>query len=414
MKTVLIVFGTRPEAIKMAPIVQSIKSSPYLKAITCSTGQHREMLDQVLDIFSMTPDYDLKLMQPNQDLYSITSGCLLKMREVLNAVKPDAVLVQGDTTTAFATALAAFYEKIPVGHVEAGLRTYDKYSPFPEEINRHLITPIADWHFAPTQDSVLNLENENVSSEKIFLTGNTSIDALKWVAERSDLSERFVKLIGNRKLILMTAHRRENFGKPLERIFSAVREFAETHPDFHIVYPVHRNPNVTLPAAQWLSQIPNVSLVEPLGYLDLVSLMKQAHLVLTDSGGLQEEAPTLGKPVLVLRESTERPEAVKSGTAILVGSDPKLILKRLTELSSSSSRLYRSMARAINPFGSGHAALAITRILERELGEVEGVQPPKRMAMAGFANLRRFARASSEISLFRTFSALLGFSSSTF
>ncbi len=408
MKTVLIVFGTRPEAIKMAPLVQAMQSSPYLKAITCSTGQHREMLDQVMDIFSIKPDYDLQLMQPNQDLYSITANCLTRMKEVLREVKPDAVLVQGDTTTAFAAALAAYYEKIPVGHVEAGLRTFEKYAPFPEEINRNLISPIADWHFAPTEDSVTNLENENVPFQKIFLTGNTSIDALKWVAERTELPERFVQMVGNRKLILMTAHRRENFGRPLEKIFSAVREFAEKNPDFHIVYPVHKNPNVVIPAAKQLSNLANVSLVEPLSYLELVSLMKEAHLVLTDSGGLQEEAPTLGKPVLVLRESTERPEAVKSGTAILVGSDPKLIVERLTELSSSKSKLYRSMARATNPFGNGDAASSIIRVLEHELGEVPRIVPRKNYVSAQLTNLRRLTKLAGGASFIRVFSALLG------
>lgn len=366
-KRVLIVFGTRPEAIKMAPVVQAVAASAKLTAIPCATAQHRAMLDQVLEFFEIRPDYDLNLMQANQDLFHITTGCLGGMKGVYEKAKPDVVLVQGDTTTTMASALAAFYARIPIGHVEAGLRTWQKYAPYPEEMNRRLVTPLADFHFAPTEDAVKNLRAEGIPPEIIFNTGNTSIDALLWATRRELHAEKLAALYRGRKLVLMTAHRRENFGEPLKAIFAAVREFARRHPDYHVVYPVHPNPNVKGPAEATLSGIPNVSLIPPVSYNELVHLMRECVLVLTDSGGLQEEAPTLGKPVLVLRETTERPEAVRAGCAKLVGHDGALILSQLEALTAPQSVEYEAMARAQNPFGDGTAAQQIVRHLEASL-----------------------------------------------
>jgi len=366
-KKVAIVFGTRPEAIKMAPVVKAVEASGRLQPIRIATAQHRGLLDQVLEYFGIKPDHDLNLMQANQDLFHVTAACLNGMKGVLQETRPDVVLVQGDTTTTLAAAMAAFYLKIPVGHVEAGLRTYDKYSPFPEEMNRKMTGAIADFHFAPTEQSVDNLRREAIPDEKIHLTGNTAIDALLWASRRAVPLPALRTLYEGRRLILMTAHRRENFGTPLQNIFRAVREFAARNSDCHVIYPVHPNPNVKGPAEEALGGLDNVSLVPPVGYSELVYLMTECTLVLTDSGGLQEEAPTLGKPVLVLRETTERPEAVAAGCARLVGHDTAAILGSLDELLKPGSATYTRMARARNPFGDGTAARQIAALLEEHL-----------------------------------------------
>jgi UDP-N-acetylglucosamine 2-epimerase (non-hydrolysing) len=350
-KKVLIVFGTRPE----------------VEAVTCATAQHRHLLDQVLGFFSLKPDIDLNLMKPNQDLTDITVACLSALREVFRSVKPDIVLVQGDTTTTMASALAAFYAKLPVGHVEAGLRTGDKYSPYPEEVNRKLVSPLADYHFAPTTQSQSNLQKEGVPAHQIFLTGNTSIDALLWASERNQSHPELGKLFAGKKLVLLTAHRRENFGEPLRQIFTAVRDFAARHPEVQFVYPVHPNPNVKGAVDSLLKGVSNISLIDPVGYSELVFLLKHSQFILSDSGGIQEEAPTLGKPVLVLRETTERPEAVTAGCAKLVGSDQEALTSHMNQLLDRQSTLYQSMSRAGNPFGDGTAGKKIAAILESQL-----------------------------------------------
>jgi UDP-N-acetylglucosamine 2-epimerase (non-hydrolysing) len=366
-KKVAVIIGTRPEAIKMAPVIRALNESEHFQAVTCSTGQHRELLDNALSFFDIKPDIDLNLMRQNQDLSQVASGCLTTLKRVFDELKPSIVLVQGDTTTAFAAGLAAFYSKVPVGHVEAGLRTWDKMAPYPEEVYRRMLSELADFHFAPTRRAVQNLKAEQCDEGAIYLTGNTGIDALLWASEKVAPRPDFSSLFEGKKLILMTAHRRENFGEPLEKILATVRTFAEKSPDFHIVYPVHPNPNVLEPAHRLLGGINNVSLLPPVGYSDLVYLLTRCHLVLTDSGGLQEESPTFGKPVLVLRETTERPEAVDAGCAKLVGSDPEKILGSLAELSSTDTPMYRHMASRTNPFGDGTAAQKIVKILEDEL-----------------------------------------------
>jgi UDP-N-acetylglucosamine 2-epimerase (non-hydrolysing) len=367
MKKVLVVFGTRPEVIKMAPVVRALEASEHLTPVTCTTGQHRDLLDQVLQFFDLKPDYDLNLMKPNQDLTDITVNCLSALREIYQSVKPDVVLVQGDTTTTMAAALAAFYARTKIGHVEAGLRTRQKYAPYPEEVNRQLVSPLADFHFAPTHQAVDNLRAESIAPESIYQTGNTSIDALIWAKDHVGHPKVLSQLYEGKKLILMTAHRRENFGAPFKEIFFAVKEFMQQHPECHIVYPVHPNPNVKNLAHDILFGLKNVSLIPPVSYPELIFLMKECHLVLTDSGGLQEEAPTLGKPVLVLRESTERPEAVEAGCARLVGHDREKILSHLEQLKETTLPLYQSMAQAKNPFGDGSASQKIVEILEGSL-----------------------------------------------
>lgn len=366
-KRVLVVYGTRPEAIKMAPIVKAVQASDQLEAITCATAQHRGLLDQVNQFFKITPDYDLNLMQANQDLFHITVNCLTGMKQTILEAKPEVVLVQGDTTTTFAAALAAFYLRVPIGHVEAGLRTWQRFAPYPEEANRCMVGPLADFHFAPTPESLENLRGEKRDPNSLFMTGNTSIDALLWASRQNVYTEKLGSLFEGKKLILMTAHRRENFGTPLQHIFQAVGEFARRHPEYQIVYPVHPNPNVKGPAEEALGKIPNVSLIAPVDYPELVFLLKECALVLTDSGGLQEEAPTLGKPVLVLRETTERPEAVSAGCAKLVGHDVSTILTELDKLVQPESREYARMAQARNPFGDGTAAQQIVTILENRI-----------------------------------------------
>ena len=360
---ILSVFGTRPEAIKMAPVLTELNKYPEITSVVCVTAQHREMLDQVLELFEIKPDYDLSIMQPNQSLSEITARALTKLDEVLTKAKPDWVLVQGDTTTAMVGALAAFYHQIKVGHVEAGLRSFDKYQPFPEEINRKIATSISDLHFAPTEVSKQNLIREGINEANILVTGNTVIDALLQVADKpydwdsSPLSE----IPRDKKIILVTAHRRENHGEPLHNICAALRTLAERFSDVQIVYPVHLNPNVQKIVRATLGEIPNVTLLEPLEYLPLVQLMKQSHLVITDSGGIQEEAPGLGKPVLVLREVTERPEGVTAGTVKLVGTNTATIVTEAANLLMNVDT-YQKMSQAVNPYGDGNAS---ARIVER-------------------------------------------------
>jgi UDP-N-acetylglucosamine 2-epimerase (non-hydrolysing) len=355
---VLSIFGTRPEAVKMAPVVQLLAESPGVNALICVTAQHREMLDQVLNLFKLKADIDLNIMQPDQTLAQLTAAVFEDLDPVLREEKPDWILVQGDTTTVMAAALLAYYHRIHIGHVEAGLRTSDKWQPFPEEINRRVAGVVADLHFAPTTWARENLLKEGVSPERVVVTGNPVIDALLQVVKQPyDLYAGPLKGIPeDRRIILITAHRRENFGDPMKRIFQALRQIAlENADDCVLVYPVHLNPNVRTPAFEMLGQIPNVLLIDPLDYLSMVHIMKRAHLVLTDSGGLQEEAPALGTPVLVLREVTERPEAIEAGTARLVGTQTETILDQARLLLNDPAE-HSSMAKAVNPYGDGHAA----------------------------------------------------------
>lgn len=364
----LCVFGTRPEAIKMAPLALSLAGDSRFDAQVCVTGQHREMLDQVLDLFELKPDHDLNIMKPGQDLTDVTTAILQGMKRVLAEVKPDIVLVHGDTSTTLSTTLAAYYQQIPVGHVEAGLRTGNIYSPWPEEANRKLTGALAELHFAPTDRSRQNLLEEGVAPTKVHVTGNTVIDALLDVVRKLEHSpvfqqqfaEQFDFLDAGRKLILVTGHRRESFGGGFERICQALHDTAARHPETQIVYPVHLNPNVREPVNRLLSDIDNVHLIEPLDYLPFVYLMNRAHLILTDSGGVQEEAPSLGKPVLVMRDTTERPEAVDAGTVRLVGTDVERIVGELHTLLTDTTA-YEAMSYAHNPYGDGKAC---QRILE--------------------------------------------------
>ena len=378
MKTILLVFGTRPEAIKMAPLVKTLQAqSENFKTVVAVTGQHRQMLDQVLRIFDIAPDYDLDIMKPNQDLYDVTTRVLIGMRDVLNEVKPDVVLVHGDTTTSTAAALASFYQQIPVGHVEAGLRTHDIYSPWPEEMNRQLTGRIATYHFAPTPLAKQNLLDENVKPEQIIITGNTVIDALHIVTKRlvedaelqqsvqGELAEfgyDVNRLNDRRKLVLITGHRRENFGEGFLNICYAIKNLAERYPDTDFVYPVHLNPNVRKPVFEILGDgaEKNIFLIEPLQYLPFVYMMERSYLILTDSGGVQEEAPGLGKPVLVMRNTTERPEAVEAGTVLLVGTNRAKIEQGVIDL-MEKPEVYRKMSEAVNPYGDG---LACSRICD--------------------------------------------------
>ncbi|WP_420259077.1 non-hydrolyzing UDP-N-acetylglucosamine 2-epimerase [Kluyvera sp. M-M157-B] len=368
---VLTVFGTRPEAIKMAPLVHALAKDPHFEAKVCVTAQHREMLDQVLHLFSIVPDYDLNIMSPGQGLTEITCRILQGLKPVLESFKPDVVLVHGDTTTTAAASLAAFYQRIPVGHVEAGLRTGDLYSPWPEEANRTLTGHLAMYHFAPTENSRQNLLRENLSDTRIFVTGNTVIDALFWVRDRvmgdealrADLEQRYPFLNNGKKMILVTGHRRESFGQGFEQICHALAEVAASNPDVQIVYPVHLNPNVSEPVNRILGHIDNVILIEPQDYLPFVWLMNHAWLILTDSGGIQEEAPSLGKPVLVMRETTERPEAIDAGTVRLVGTDSQRIVDEVTRLLRDDEE-YQRMSRAHNPYGDGRACERILATLK--------------------------------------------------
>lgn len=366
---VCVVMGTRPEAIKLCPLVLEFRKHDAFAVEVCSTGQHREMLDQVLDVFGVAPDVDLALMRPDQTLAGLTAGAIESVSEYLRNAKPELVIVQGDTTTAFVAALAAFYERIPVGHVEAGLRTGNKYSPFPEEINRRLVTHIADYHFAPTQNSRDNLLREGVSPDGVFVTGNTVIDALHIAVgkvkanppEITGLPPDIMQRSDDLPVVLITGHRRENFGGGFDNICRAIKELAAGFPHAAFVYPVHLNPNVRQPVFDMLSGLDNVFLIEPLSYLPFVALMNRSTLVLTDSGGVQEEAPGLGKPVLVMRDTTERPEAVDAGTVKLVGTDASVIVKEVSTLLTDRPA-YKSMARAVNPYGDGRACERIVGV----------------------------------------------------
>lgn len=382
MKKVMLVFGTRPEAIKMAPLVKEFQRyAEEFDTVVCVSGQHRELLDQVLSIFDIVPDYDLHVMKQGQDLYDITSRVLLGMRDVLCESKPDVVLVHGDTTTSMAAALAAFYQQIPVGHVEAGLRTHNIYSPWPEEMNRLITGRIATYNFAPTQLSRQNLLNEAVKDDSIFVTGNTVIDALHWVVdkirEENTLSQSLAeelcrggydtsRLANGKKLVLITGHRRENFGEGFLQMCRAIKTLTERYPEVDFVYPMHLNPNVRKPIhevfGEKLDGLKNMFFIEPLEYLSFVFLMEKAHIVLTDSGGIQEEAPGLGKPVLVMRDTTERPEAVEAGTVRLVGTDYDAIVDNVSTLLDNQD-VYNRMSQAVNPYGDGYACSRIVEAL---------------------------------------------------
>ena len=378
MKKILLVFGTRPEAIKMAPLVKKLQEMPEaFQTIVCVTGQHREMLDQVLRLFEITPDYDLNIMKPNQDLYDITSRILLGMRDVLKEVQPDIVLVHGDTTTSMAAALAAFYQQIPVGHVEAGLRTGNIYSPWPEEMNRLITGRITTHHFSPTPLARENLLREHAAEEQIIVTGNTVIDALQMVVGKlredttlasevanriSEMGYDVTRLDGAMRMVLITGHRRENFGEGFLNICHAIKHLAEQYPEVDFVYPMHLNPNVRKPVLEILGEgAENVFLIEPLDYLPFVYMMQHSTLILTDSGGVQEEAPGLGKPVLVMRDTTERPEAVEAGTVLLVGTNREKIEQGVSQLLDDAD-MYRRMSEAVNPYGDG---LACERIVNK-------------------------------------------------
>ncbi|MEA4896338.1 MAG: UDP-N-acetylglucosamine 2-epimerase (non-hydrolyzing) [Oscillospiraceae bacterium] len=352
---VMLVFGTRPEAIKMAPLYLELKRRPEFDCLACVTAQHRKMLDDVMNCFGITPDYDLDVMKEGQTLAYITGSVLNGLGDVLKEARPDLVLVHGDTTTAFAAALAAFYEKVPVGHVEAGLRTYDRYSPYPEEMNRSLIGRLAEYHFAPTAQNARNLKNENISNN-IFVTGNTVIDAMKYTVGDGVFKTETLRDLdfGACRVIAMTCHRRENYGEPMENIFRAIRRVARDFGDVRIVYPIHPSPYVRETAERLLSGVQNISLIEPLDAMEMHRLMSKSYFIMTDSGGLQEEAPALGKPVLVMRSETERPEAVEAGTAVLAGVGEERLYSLASQLLTDSAA-YERMAKAVNPYGDGSA-----------------------------------------------------------
>lgn len=365
MKKVMIVFGTRPEAIKMCPLVKELKTRQDLETIVCVTGQHRQMLDQVLQAFDVVPDYDLSVMKDKQTLFDVTQNILGKMKEVLEEVRPDVVLVHGDTSTTFVTSLAAFYLQIQVGHVEAGLRTYDIYSPFPEEFNRQATGIIAKYHFAPTEVSKQNLLNEGKKNDDIYVTGNTAIDALRTTV-RDDYTHPVLDWVGNSRLIMLTAHRRENLGQPLKNMFKAIKRIVDEHEDIKVIYPIHMNPLVRETANDILGNHERIRIIEPLEVLDFHNFLNKAHLILTDSGGIQEEAPSLGKPVLVMRDTTERPEGVEAGTLKLVGTDEDVIYENFKELLNNEVS-YENMSKASNPYGDGFASKRIADILEADL-----------------------------------------------
>lgn len=362
MKKIMLVFGTRPEAIKMCPLVNELRTRKSLETIVCVTGQHREMLDQVLDAFNVVPDYDLSIMKEKQTLFDITTNILNKIGDVLDEVKPDVVLVHGDTSTTFVTALACFYKQIPLGHVEAGLRTYDIYSPYPEEFNRQVVGIIAKYNFAPTEMSKENLLREGKKSENIYVTGNTAIDALKTTVKET-YSHPELDWASDSRLIVITAHRRENLGEPMHNMFRAIRRIMDEYLDVKAIYPIHMNPVVREAAKQELGGCDRVHIIEPLEVLDFHNFLSRSYLILTDSGGIQEEAPSLGKPVLVMRDTTERPEGVVAGTLKLVGTDEETIYNNFKELLENDN-LYNKMARASNPYGDGHACERIVDILE--------------------------------------------------
>lgn len=366
MKTVLSVFGTRPEAIKMAPVLQALAQEPGIRSLVCVTAQHREMLDQVLSLFDIKPDHDLDLMRDGQTLTEVTTRALALLDPYLEETRPDFLLVQGDTTTTMAASLAGFYRRIPVGHVEAGLRTGDNEYPYPEEVNRRITSVIAAHHFAPTKRAALNLAREGVDEAWVTVTGNTVIDALLGVVKRKPSRLPALPLRGKR-IVLVTAHRRENFGAPMEQIFAALRDLAAQHPDVDVVYPVHPNPNVSGPAREALAGIPGIHAIPPLEYKAFADLMAASHLILTDSGGIQEEAPSLGKPVLVLRDETERPEAVEAGVVRLVGPHRAPIVAAATELLTNPAA-YAAMATKVNPYGDGKSAGRIVAKVKELVG----------------------------------------------
>ena len=361
MKTVMLVFGTRPEAIKMCPLVNELKKRPGIRTVVCVSGQHREMLDAVLRAFNVVPDYDLAIMKDRQTLFDITVNILERIRAVLEEVKPDVVLVHGDTSTTFVTALACFYLQIPVGHVEAGLRTYNIYSPYPEEFNRQAVSVIARYNFAPTELSRENLLREGRKPESIYVTGNTAIDALKTTV-RADYTHPELEWAAGSRLIMITAHRRENLGEPMHRMFRAIRRIIEEHPDVRAIYPIHMNPVVREEANAELGGCDRIRIIEPLDVLDFHNFLSRSYLILTDSGGIQEEAPSLGKPVLVMRDTTERPEGIAAGTLRLVGTEEETIYKNFKELLEDRAA-YDKMAHASNPYGDGFASVRIANVL---------------------------------------------------
>lgn len=365
-KKIVVVFGTRPEAIKMCPLVNELKAHPKdFKTIVCVTGQHREMLDQVLEVFDVVPEYDLSIMKPGQTLFDVTSEVLLNIKAVLEKEEPDVVLVHGDTTTSFAAALASFYLQIPLGHVEAGLRTYNMYSPWPEEFNRQAVDLICEYYFAPTEKSKQNLLAEGKPEEKIYVTGNTGIDALKTTV-KSNYTHPELEWARDSRLILITAHRRENLGKPMHNMFRAIRRVMGEHPDTKAIYPIHMNPKVREAAHAELDGFERLHIIDPLEVIDFHNFMARSYLILTDSGGIQEEAPSLGKPVLVMRDTTERPEGVEAGTLKLVGTDEETIYQEFSRLLADTQE-YKSMSQASNPYGDGRASTRIAAVLSLDL-----------------------------------------------
>lgn len=365
MKKVMLVFGTRPEAIKMCPLVNELKSRENIQTVVCVTGQHRQMLDQVLDTFNVTPDYDLSVMKERQTLFDITTNILNRIKEVLEKEKPDVVLVHGDTSTTFVTALACFYLQIPVGHVEAGLRTYDIYSPYPEEFNRQAVSIVSQFNFAPTQKAKENLIREGKDEKKIWVTGNTVIDALKTTV-KEDYTHPELEWAKDSRLIFVTAHRRENLGQPMHNMFRAIRRVMEEHPDVKALYPIHMNPVVRQAADEELGDFDRIHIIDPVEVFDCHNMMAKSYLILTDSGGIQEEAPSLGKPVLVMRDTTERPEGIEAGTLKLVGTEEETIYNSFKELLENEDA-YHAMSKANNPYGDGHACRRIADILEENL-----------------------------------------------
>ena len=362
MKKVMLVFGTRPEAIKMCPLVNELKSRKEIETVVCVTGQHRQMLDQVLEAFDVVPDYDLSIMKDRQTLFDVTTNILNRIKEVLEKVHPDVVLVHGDTSTTFVTALACFYLQIPVGHVEAGLRTYNIYSPYPEEFNRQAVSIISAYNFAPTELSRQNLLKEGKNPDSIYVTGNTAIDALKTTV-REDYTHPELEWAKGSRLIMITAHRRENLGEPMKHMFRAIRRVCDEHPDVKAIYPIHMNPVVRETAREILGDDERIHIIEPMDVLDFHNFLSRSFMILTDSGGIQEEAPSLGKPVLVMRDTTERPEGIKAGTLKLVGTDEETIYKNF-KLLLEDKKAYEAMSTASNPYGDGHACLRIADILE--------------------------------------------------
>ncbi len=363
MKKVMLVFGTRPEAIKMCPLALELKKRKNIETVVCVTGQHREMLKQVLDAFSVTPDYDLSIMKEKQTLFDVTTSILEKIKAVFEEVRPDVVLVHGDTSTTFVTALAAFYMQIPVGHVEAGLRTYDIYSPFPEEFNRQAVGIVAKYNFAPTETAKDNLIKEGKSSEGIYVTGNTAIDALKTTV-REEYTHTELEWAKGSRLITITAHRRENLGEPMANMFRAIRRIIDLYPDVKAVYPIHMNPVVREAADKYLGGCDRIHIIEPLEVVDFHNFLARSYLIITDSGGIQEEAPSLGKPVLVMRDTTERPEGIKAGTLKLVGTEEETIFESFKTLLENKTE-YEKMSHATNPYGDGRASERIADILEK-------------------------------------------------